>query len=207
MKKNIIVYLLAVIALILVNILVYSLLGEISLIMFVIVNLILPSLVIIVSNALINYDISSNIRRCLLHAVVLAMISMIINLGTTQIMGNKVDAFIESEEAGKNEEYNQEILDELDRQAREEMINRGLISEDEEIYSEPYTNNGDSDVKDESDISDEQLTGTWDVQIEKENTLSTVTGIFFDILLAFIGGMLGMKLSNKKEKLNNSATV
>lgn len=203
MKKNIITYIISCIALILTRILVYSIMGRISLMAFVVINLICPSLIIIIANAVINYDKSSTIKKCLLHAVVLAALSLTVNLGATQLVGDKaVDNLIGSEktENKESEEPDQEIMDELDRQARQKMIDEGLISEDEEIYSEPYGNSQKIDGGDESDEANRQLTGTWDVQVEKENTLSTVTGALLDIVLAFIGGMAGATIRKRKHQ-------
>ena len=170
---------------------------------FVVINLICPSLIIIIANAVINYDKSSTIKKCLLHAVVLAALSLTVNLGATQLVGDKaVDNLIGSEktENKESEEPDQEIMDELDRQARQKMIDEGLISEDEEIYSEPYGNSQKIDGGDKSDEANGQLTGTWDVQVEKENTLSTVTGALLDIVLAFIGGMAGATIRKRKHQ-------
>lgn len=201
MKKNIITYAITGIALILTRVLVYSITGEIGMTAFVIINLLLPSLIIIIANGVINYDNGSNIKKCLLHAVILAMLSLVINLGSTKVMGNKVmDNLIESEQIGTSEGVESELLDELDRQARQKMLEEGLISEDDEIYSEPYVNSEEVEEENDSVLSEGQLTGTWDVQIEKENTLSTITGAILDILLAFIGGALSLKFREKKEE-------
>lgn len=106
----------------------------------------------------------------------------------------------EKTENKESEEPDQEIMDELDRQARQKMIDERLITEDEEIYSEPYGNSQKIDGEDESDEANGQLTGTWDVQVEKENTLSTVTGALLDIVLAFIGGMAGATIRKRKHQ-------
>lgn len=203
MKKNIVTYIISVVALVLARVLVYSVVGDISLMTFVALNLVLPSLIIIVANAVINYSKKATVKRCLGHAVILAMLSMVINLGATGIVGDQViDNLIENETINNNEGASQEILDELDRLARQKMIEEGLISEDEIIYSEPYIVNEKGYGEKDSSLAGEQLTGMWDVQIEKENTLSTITGALLDILLAFIGGVVGWKLSNKKKNLN-----
>lgn len=196
MKKNLVTYIVSCIALILARILVYSLVEKMSLMAFVVINLVLPALIIIIANGVINYGKESSVKKCLLHAVILAMLSLVINLGATQIIGDQViDDVIESTQVGSSESIEQELLDELDRQARQKMIEEGLISEDEIIYSEPFISGGE--VEGDAMVNG-QLTGTWDVQIEKENTLSTVTGAILDILLAFVGGVIGAKLSEKK---------
>lgn len=206
MKKNIITYIISCIALILTRILVYSIMGKTSLMMFVIINLVCPSLIIIIANAVINYDEKSTMKKCLLHAVILAVLSLAINLGATQVIGDKaVENLIGSEETGGNggkdsNNPDQEIMDELDRQARQKMIDEGLISEDEEIYSKPYGNSEKIDGSDDASGTDSGLTGTWDVQVEKENALSTVTGSLLDIVLAFIGGMAGAQMKKRKKK-------
>lgn len=207
MKKCILTYVVACIALILTHFTVYRILGSIGLVTFVVINLVLPSVIIMIANAVINYGKGGTIKKCLLHAVILAALSLAINLGTTQIMGNNaVENLIASE--GNTDEADegadQEIMDELDRQARQKMIDEGLISEDEEIYSEPYGNSEKIDGTDKEDGSDQQLTGTWDVQIEEENPLSTATGAILDILLAFLGGMIGLKIGNKKSLMKEN---
>lgn len=206
MKKNIVTYIVSVVALVLARVLVYGVVGDISLMAFVVLNLVLPSFIIIVANAVINYSKKGTVKRCLVHAVVLAVLSMVINLSATGIVGDQaIDNLVETEIINNNEGPSQEIMDELDRLARQKMIEEGLISEDEIIYSEPYVVNGNVGGENGNGLAGEQLAGTWDVQIEKENTLSTITGVLLDILLAFIGGVIGMKLSNKKN--NNGALV
>lgn len=205
MKKNIITYIVSFVGLVLARVLVYNVVGEISLMAFVVLNLVPPSLIIIVANAVINYSKEGTVKRCLMHAVVLALLSMVINLCATRIVGDQaIDNLIETETINNNEGPSQEILDELDRLARQKMIEEGLISEDEIIYSEPYIVDENVDGENGNSLANEQLTGTWDVQIEKENTLSTITGAFLDILLAFIGGVVGLKLSNKKKILHEN---
>lgn len=207
MKKNIIVYVITCIALISARILVYGfakdllygITGGTNLVAFVMINLMLPSLIIMIANGVINYSTGSSIKKCLLHAVILAMLSLVVNLGATALVGNQVVDMVESEETGYDESVNQELLDELDKQARQKMIDEGLISEDDEIYSEPFVNSGETG---ESVVSDGGMTGTWDTQIEKENPLSTITGAFLDVLLAFVSGMISVKIRKKKEERN-----
>ena len=201
MKKNIIVYAVSVVALVLARVLVYSVIGNIDLIGFAVLNLVLPFLLIIAANAVINYSRKATVKSCLVHAVILALLSMVINLSAAGIAGDQVIDDLVEAGTDSNEGPDQEILDELDRLARQKMIEEGLISEDEVIYSEPYMVNENADGENGSSLAGEQLTGTWDVQIEKENMLSTITGVFLDILLAFGGGVAGMKLRNRgKEK-------
>ena len=203
MKKNIITYIVSCIVLILARVFVYGMVGKINLMFFVVLNLILPSLVVIIANAVINYSKDGTVKKCFMHAVILAILSMVINLGAVGIVGDRaIDNLIETEivNVNSNEEPNQEIMDELDRLARQKMLEEGLISEDEIIYSEPYRVNENVDEIDDNNLAGEQLVGTWDVQIEKENTLSTITGVFLDILLAFIGGVIGLKLNDRKKE-------
>lgn len=197
MKKNIIVYAVSVVALVLARALVYSVIGNINLLGFAVLNLVLPFLIIIAANAVIHYSRKATIKSCLVHAVILALLSMVINLSAAGIAGDQVIDDLVEAGTDSNEGPDQEILDELDRLARQKMIEEGLISEDEVIYSEPYMVHENTDGENGSSLSGEQLTGTWDVQIEKENMLSTITGVFLDILLAFGGGVAGMKLRNR----------
>lgn len=204
MKKNrkyIIIYLIVAIALIITQILVYKMAGKINLISFLLVNLILPSLIVIVANIALN-DKNSNIKICFIHAVLLSILSLMIGMGSTQLLGDQKLPDLttnqeENKEGGQNG-VDQEILDELDRQARQKMIEEGLVDEDETITSEPYG------TTDDTSESKEKLTGTWDIQVEKENPLSTITSIFLDILLSFAGGIIGVKVKKMaRMKPNN----
>jgi len=181
MRKIIITYIVSSIALVLARCLTYSMVGEMSLMTFAFINLLPPTLIITIANFIIQYRKKTSVKGCFLHAFFLALLSLTINMAATEVVGEQViDNAIESE-------ANQEIWDELDRLARQKMIEEGLITEDEIIYSEPY-------IGGNSGTNSEQLVGTWDVQIEKENALSMLTGGVLDIILSFVGGMLGMKL-------------
>lgn len=198
MKKIIITYIVSGIALILARFLAYSMVGEIDLMTFAVVNLLPSTLIIVVANIIIQYRKGTTVKSCLVHAVFLSMLSLVINFAATKVVGEQViDNAIESESEKITDGPSQELLDELDRLARQKMIEEGLISEDEIIYSEPYIGGENAKSND-----GEQLIGTWDVQVEKENALSTVMGVMLDILLAFFGGVIGLKLRDRK-KMNS----
>lgn len=144
MKKYIFVYLISGIALIITQVLVYKMTGKIDLIFFLLVNLLLPSLIVIVANIVLN-DKNSNIKTCFIHAVLLSMLSLAISMGSTQLLENQK-------------------------------------------ISEPYRSAEDTSKNNDTSA------GTWDIQVEKDNHLSVIMSIFLDILLAFLGGSIGVRV-------------
>lgn len=193
LTKLVAIYIITVLLLIITEVIVTKIAGKASMTVFLIINLVVPSLIIILSNFLINFDDKSSIKRCLLHALLLTLISFVIGLAAGKIMGNNYVTMLDDQDSLQAQEQgpDQEIYDELDKMAKEYAISQGLISEDDELYSM----DGDNLIM---DGANQELTGEWDVEIQEESPLSMVTGALCDFVLAFIGGLAGYKIMSKK---------
>lgn len=196
MKKTIVIYLSAFIAFILVRLFVHMNISHLSVLSFFLVNMILPSIILLLANAALNMNAEFSVKKCLIHAVALGVVLLGINLTYTQFFaGNVVNQLI-SQSASVAPQPGQEsqggILDALDEQARKKLIEEGVIQEGDELYSEPYTGEETESVP-TTVVPDEELRAEWDVQIQGESTQTMITGTFLNILIAFIGGFLGYK--------------
>lgn len=206
MKKNVMTYIVVCLALILVKILAYGVLWKINLLVFMIVNIVIPSLIVIIASGIIHYGNKGTVKKCLLNAVALAMLSLLVNFGATGLMGTQMKNYLlEKEEEQNLGGSDLEIFEELDRQARQKMLDEGLISEGDEIYSEPFMGSNYSNEISEKPLESEKLTGTWDVQMEGESMSSTVTGVILDIVLAFISGLVAAKIGEKRKRVGEAS--
>lgn len=158
----------------------------------IIFNLILPIIALIIASGIINFDEKFNFKKCLLSTITLVAISFAISLVYTQTFSNDIENLLSSQSESDSSNVQEHILDELDRQARKQMIEKGLIDENEEIYTEDYI--GGRIDADSNNAFDDELTAEWDVQIVKSDTSTYVTNTILNVLLTFAGGFIGHKI-------------
>lgn len=129
-------------------------------------------------------------KKGIFIGIVLAVLTYGIGTFSTSIFNVSSDSLSE-QDALMNELY-----DELDRKAYEAMLEQGLISEGEEIYSGPVE--GDSPDAD-SDIAYSELY----VGLSKSDTTSEILSAVINTLLAVGAGFAGAKvkvhLSKRRE--------
>jgi len=185
----------------------FDFLPQLGIAVYFIVNVIFSIALIFTANAIINYRKESNIKTNLMNAIVLAVISCAISLAAASITGenNAVNDMVAN--SLTEDEINQQIYDELDRQAREKMLEEGIIEENDIITSEPHvggsgsTDTGSTNDATESDVMNGKYS-EWDVSVQGQDTLSTIVQTLFSILIAFLGGTLGAKVWRSRNEPN-----
>lgn len=170
----------------------YVALSSMSIITSMALNLILPTIALFIASVVINFGEKSTIKTCLIHAIVLSVLTLAFSLAQGKVLAYENNDSI----ANSNEAVSGDWLDQL---AIQKMIEEGLIEEGEEIYTEPYV--GDDNTQ--SVNSPEQLYAEWDVQMVEQTPLATVTEALFNLVVAFLGGIVGLKVWNSKSKNNH----
>jgi len=202
MKKTILTLSGATVVLVLLTIINHFILKTGNISGLIIFNLILPTIALIIANGIINFDAKFNLKKCLLSAIALAVIPLAISLVYTQVFFTDIENLLSSQNESIPSSIQDELYDELDRQAREKMIEEGLIDEDEEIYAGDYS--GGAADTDSNNTSDEELTAEWDVQIVKADGSTYFTDVILNIMFALAGGFIGHKIKQqlcKKRKI------
>lgn len=126
-----------------------------------------------------------NWKRSLLVGIILAALTFCIGTLSTNIFHVSPDSLSE-QEALMNELY-----EELDRKAYEAMLEQGLISEGEKIYSSPLESNSPGT---DSEIAYSELY----VGLGKSDTVSEILSIIIHILLAAGAGFAGARVKKLK---------
>jgi len=166
---------------------------KVNILTFMSLNIALPSVIILVLSFLASYNSSSTIKNCFKLAITFAVIALAVNLVNNIIIGDSITNYYMEETM--EEDVMEELYDELDKKAIEQMIEMGLIEEGEEVYSENY---GGAVPMEEETAEGEIAYGEWDVEVTSESWLDTVTSSLLDVLLAFVGGVIAMKVWKRK---------
>jgi len=153
------------------------------------VNLVIPLIALFIIAAALNFNEKSNIKSCLVHASILTLLTFIISMTTGEIITNRhKDLF--------NNLGQENISNWLDKQARKYMIEQGIIDEDEEIYSKPFIGEEYIPLLE----ADGELHAEWEIHMIEQTPMGVATETLIDFVVAFLGGLLGIKLWNKKKK-------
>lgn len=192
-KKNITVYGVFFLIKLLIFLILYFALSKMSIITSLIINMIIPIIVLFLAAFVLNFSERANIKTCLFHAIILTVLVFTMGLATGKLITqNNKDRF-----ANKN---NDTHLDWLDQQAKQIMIEKGLIEEGEEIYSETYVGKDYNDIQEPNG----ELYSEWDVQMVEQTPLGKITEVFINFTVAFFSGLISIKIFDLKRKKNNN---
>lgn len=159
---------------------------------YFVINIVVSLALIFTANVIINYHEKSNIKSCAANALIMALIACAISLAALQFNGNN-NAINNMISNSSETDIHQKIQDEVDRQAREKMLEEGIIDEDDVITRGPLVTDGD----------DSKVTGDYNelvVTVQSQDTLSTIVQVLFDALIAFFGGLLGRRMWRKRHE-------
>lgn len=154
----------------------------------------IPSICVAISAFLCGYNAPEwKWKRGILIGIVLAVLTYGVGTFSTNIFNVSPDSL------SKQDALMSELYDELDRKAYEAMLEQGLISKGEEIYSGPVE--GNSPHMD-SDVAYSELY----VGLSKSDTASEILSAVINTLLAvgagFAGAKAKMHLNKRKERQN-----
>lgn len=163
-----------------------------------------PTLCIMTFAFVIGRLIEWNWKKGLCLALVLVLISYGTGLLSQLLIGDKFQD-ISVDTSGESLDDNalmQEIYDELDRQAYEYMLEQGLISEGEEIYSgDPVIGERENAAKSDGNEEDNVIVGSEMVfGIQKSDPTTELLGNLLDFILAFGFSFFGYKVKNRKRR-------
>jgi len=201
-RRDIIIYGIFLIFKMIIFLIIYFALAKMSVIATMTVNLIIPLIVLFVMAAALNFNYKSDIRTCLVHAIILTALTFVISMMTGELIENRHKDLFNN--PGSINSEKESIGDWLDRQARQYMIEQGIINEDEEIYSKPFM--GEEHISDLE--KDGELYARWEVQMVEQTAFGVVVETLINFAITFLGGLLAVKLwsiKNRKEKSNNSS--
>ena len=188
-KRNIIAYGIFLIFKLVVFLVLYFGLSKMPVLATITVNLVIPLIALFIIAAALNFNEKSNIKSCLVHASILTLLTFIISMTTGEIITNRhKDLF--------NNLGQENISNWLDKQARKYMIEQGIIDEDEEIYSKPFIGEEYIPLLE----ADGELHAEWEIHMIEQTPMGVATETLIDFVVAFLGGLLGIKLWNKKKK-------
>lgn len=194
MKKNILYLSIFAIYSIVIKIILYATYTKVNILTFMSLNIVLPSIIILILSFAVSYNASSTIKSCFKLAIIFAMIALAVNLVNNIIIGDSITNYYMEETM--EEDVMEELYDELDKKAIEQMIEMGLIEEGEEVYSENF---GGAVPMEEETAEGEIAYGEWDVEVTSESWLDTITSSLLDVLLAFASGVVAMKIWKKRK--------
>lgn len=214
MKKNIVIYLGVILSLVIMRVLIYFMVDHLSFLVYYLVNLIVPIVILAVANAAIQFGTSNRLKSILIHSVTLGVVLLCVNLIANQFYGDEVFQKMSQKMLAQAEIPSAESLYE---DAKEAMVEEGVISESDDVTIVPGEAVGDeqSVIVDNDMVTDgvivdgavavpnaegdnSPMVGEWDVQVVEESPLSVMTGIFVDIFFAFLGGIAGSKIYKNK---------
>lgn len=166
--------------------------GNLQLFAFMVI--IIPSVSVVGAAFICGYIVPKwNWKRSLCIGLILAALIYGVGTFSTSIFNVAPDAISEQDK------QMDKLYDELDRKAYEAMLEQGLISEGEKIYSGPVDGNApDTNPKDKSDndIAYSELY----VGLTKSDTTSEILSAALNVLLAFGAGLAGIKVKMLSDK-------
>lgn len=165
--------------------------------LFAVMMLILPIIIISAAAFAVGFQIRWNWKKGLCIALTLTLLSLISGYAATAVSGNNLSD-ISSETIADNhqttdDELMDDLYDELDRKAYDYMLEQGLISEGEEIYSEGEKTTPGSEQPDSSSDTEELYSEMY-VGIQKSDPVTEFISNLLTLLIAFGASFAGGKM-------------
>lgn len=171
--------------------------------LFTILVLVVPMLCVAAVSFIIGYRIKWKWKRGILIALVLTLISWGTSRLTVFMAGNRLNSVGEAETWDNslntsNDELMDELYNELDKKAYEYMLEQGLISEGEEIFSDDKTaDSKDFGDKKEDVNNDEIASSKMYMGVQKSDPVTEVIGNIITFLIAYGLSFFGYQISKK----------